>query len=160
MWSRFGRGNACRLHDPDGAIWFDTPIPTLPYNMVIKFVVGEDADQRINEIFDHYGRRKVPFAWLVHPSAQPGDLSDRLRARGLEEAEEAMGMAMDLAGLPSPDEVPAGVEIEEVDEQSEVMEFLELTAWRWEVPKDAAHHLADLRTPSKWELRIARSVRG
>ena len=149
MWSRFGRGNACQLHESENAIWFDTPIPTLPYNTVIKFNAADDAEQRIDEIFEHYRERNVPFAWIVHPSAQPRDLDARLQDRGLEEAEVAMGMAMELDALPALDEAPAGIEIEEVDEESDVMEFLELAAWRWEVPADAVHHLADLEAAFK-----------
>ena len=30
MWSRFGRGDGCGLHEHDDALYFDTPIPTLP----------------------------------------------------------------------------------------------------------------------------------
>lgn len=48
LWSRFGRGDGCSLHEEHGAAWFDTPIPTLPYNAVIRFTSEHDVDRRID----------------------------------------------------------------------------------------------------------------
>jgi hypothetical protein len=42
MWSRFGRGDGCRLHEREDALWFDTPIATLPNNGVLRFSAEED----------------------------------------------------------------------------------------------------------------------
>lgn len=136
MWSRFGRGDGCALHEEADAIWIDTPIPTLPYNAVLRFAAEDDVDRRIDALFDHYGRRGVPFMWIVHPSAQPLDLDERLRARGMEEAEVCPGMSMNLADLPEDQDNPAGIEIREAAEESDVSEILELAAWRWDVPQE------------------------
>jgi GNAT superfamily N-acetyltransferase len=137
MWSRFGRGKDCTLHVDDDATWFDTPIPTLPYNAVLRFASPGDPDRRIDAIFDHYKERGVPFLWFVHPTSLPGDLPTRLEARGLEEVEVCPGMSMRLDALPALPELAPGVEVDEVDEESEVREFLELVSWRWEIPEEA-----------------------
>jgi ribosomal protein S18 acetylase RimI-like enzyme len=142
MWSRFGRGDGCVLHEEADAIWFDTPIPTLPYNAVIRFAAEDDVDRRIDAIFDHYRRRGVPFMWIAHPSAQPPDLDERLRARGVEEAEVCPGMSMNLADLPEQEETPAGFEIREATEEADMSEVLELVAWRWGVPQEVIPLLA------------------
>lgn len=109
---------------------------------MLRFVVEKDTDRRIDALFAHYSRRKIPFVWLVHPSARPLDLADRLRARGLEEAEVYPGMSMDLRSLPEQGGPPAEVEIREVRDSSEVDEALELVAWRWNVPLDVRPALA------------------
>lgn len=142
LWSRFGRGEGCVLHEEEDALWFDTPVPVLPYNAVLRFVVEKDTDRRIDALFAHYSRRKVPFVWLVHPSARPQDLADRLSARGLEEAEVCPGISMDLRGLPEQGGPPTEVEIREVRDRLEVDEALELVAWRWNVPPDVRPALA------------------
>ncbi|MGD8394988.1 MAG: GNAT family N-acetyltransferase [Candidatus Eiseniibacteriota bacterium] len=144
LWSRFGRGDGCALHEAPGALWFDTPIPTLPYNGVLRFEgghEGDDVDRRIDAIFEHYRRRRVPFFWILHPSAGPADLDERLRARGLEEAEVCPGMAMRLDDLPETAGAPAGIEIREVRDPSEVDHVLDLVAWRWQVPSEAVRFL-------------------
>jgi GNAT superfamily N-acetyltransferase len=134
LWSRFGRGDGCALHATSDAIWFDTPVPSLPYNGVIRFAVPNDSDMRIDAIVAHYERRGVPFLWIVHPSAQPADLSKRLRARGLAEVEACPGMAVALRDLPEPGSPPEGIEIHEVTGSEEMHDFLQLLAWRWAVP--------------------------
>jgi GNAT superfamily N-acetyltransferase len=143
LWSHFGLGPSCNLYDEDGALWFDTPIPTLPYNTVLRFVVRDDADQRIDALVEHYRRRGVPFLWFVHPSSQPSDLGDRLRQRGLKEVEVVPGMAANLADLPAPSPIPDGYEIREVNESS-MSEWYEIVAWRWNVPPEARPHLLAL----------------
>ena len=142
LWSRFGRGEGCCLHDEHGAVWFDTPIPTLPYNAVICFSAEHDVDRRIDALFAHYRRRGVPFLWIVHPSARPFDLPERLRARGMEEAEICPGMAMNLDDLPAQRALPDGIEISEVNDETGAGRLLELVGWRWAVPQEALPVLA------------------
>ncbi len=137
MRSRFARGEEGALHEHEDALYFDTPIPTLPYDGVLRFRVATDAERRIDAIFDHYRRRDVPFFWLVHPTARPSDLSERLRARGLEEAEVVPGMAMGLSELEEPGAPPSGIAIHEAA-TSNTETVLEMVAWRWDVPNEVA----------------------
>jgi GNAT superfamily N-acetyltransferase len=135
-WSNFGRGPGCTLHDESDALWFETPIPVLPYNTVIKFQVERDVDARIDSMINRYTERNVPLLWIVHPSSRPHDLPERLQQRGLQEIEIAPGMARTLDELPEAPPLPAGVEIREAIEDKDLMELYGLAAWRWGVPEE------------------------
>jgi GNAT superfamily N-acetyltransferase len=134
MWSRFGKGEGCTLHTDQGALWFETPIPRLPYNSVIRFAVEENVDPRIDQIFETYRSRNVPFIWIVHPSARPTDIEQRLRARGFEEVELCHGMWMDLTRLTDEIALPDGFVVREVSQGRDVESLLDLVFWRWDVP--------------------------
>ena len=135
-WSNFGRGPGCTLHDESDALWFETPIPILPYNTVLRFQVERDVDQRIDHMIRCYAERSVPLLWIVHPSSLPGDLPARLQQRGLQEIEIAPCMARSLDELPKAPVLPAGVEIREAIEDNDLMELYGLAAWRWGVPEE------------------------
>jgi GNAT superfamily N-acetyltransferase len=141
MWSWFGRGPDCSLHDEGDTLWFETPIPTLPYNMILRFAVTSDIDRRINSIVEHYRRRRVAFLWVIHPSSMPKDLGDRLRKRGLQEVEVCSGMAANLADLPELPAVPRRFEIRELDDETAANHLVDFAAWRWHVPEEAKPHL-------------------
>ena len=135
-WSNFGRGPGCTLHDESDALWFETPIPVLPYNTVLKFQVERDVDSRIDTMINRYTERSVPLLWIVHPSSLPHDLPERLQQRGLQEIEIAPCMARTLDQLPEAPPLPAGVEIREAIEDNDLMELYGLAAWRWGVPEE------------------------
>ena len=141
MWSCFGCGPDCSLHDEGDALWIETPIPTLPYNAVLKFAVRSDVDSRIDSILNHYRQRKVAYLWMVHPSSMPADLGKQLLEQGLEEVEIVSGMAVNLADLPEPHSPPEGFEIREVDNETATNCLLEFVAWRWHVPAEAKPYL-------------------
>jgi GNAT superfamily N-acetyltransferase len=141
MWSNFGRGPGCTLCDEGDALWIDTPIPTLPYNAVLQFMVTSDIDRRIDLILDHYQRRQVAYMWMVHPSSMPSDLGERLIERGLKEVEVVSGMAANLDDLIDPLAAPERFEIHEVDNETAKNYLLEFVAWRWHVPTEAKPHL-------------------
>jgi ribosomal protein S18 acetylase RimI-like enzyme len=146
LWRRFGLGRGCALHEDETSTWFDTPIAHLPYNGVLRFRSDvADMDKRIDAIFAHYLHRGVPFFWLVHPTALPGNLGDQLEERGLVEVESFPGMTAFLEDVPEPSqEIPAQVEIREVMDLVDRSSILELIAWRWEVPEDARRYLGDV----------------
>lgn len=142
LWSRFGRGDGCALHDEPDALWYDTPLAVLPYNGVLRFVAEGDVDARVDALLDAFAVRQVPVVWIVHPSARPRDLVARLTARGLAEAEVVDGMWCDLAELPAGPALPAGIEMREPRGAAEVDALLDLVAWRWEVPAATRPELA------------------
>jgi ribosomal protein S18 acetylase RimI-like enzyme len=144
MWSQFGRGRGGVLHDEPPALWFETPIPVPPYNMVVRFQGEERSDDAIARIFDHFRERGVPFLWLVHPSARPADLPSRLRARGFEEVEPITGMTMELSALPALPAAAPGVEVHLVTPEHEMCAFEEFVAARWSVPESARAHLQSI----------------
>jgi GNAT superfamily N-acetyltransferase len=134
-WSIFGRWTHGRLHDQNGVLWFETPIRHLPYNAVIRTRIDGDADAVIDDVLTRFRSRGVQFFWLVHPSARPHDLGERLAARGLEAVENATGMSLDLDSWhgdePSPD-----ASYREVRDDDDLRAFHELTTAYWEIPED------------------------
>jgi GNAT superfamily N-acetyltransferase len=142
MWSQFGYGPGCALHTDEGMLWFETPIPVPPYNMVVRCQVDEEADSAIAKVFSHFQHRGVPFVWVVHPSARPADLESRLEIQGFEAVEQVTGMAMDLAELQASRVVPSGVEIHRVAPAQDLALYMEFVAARWHVPVAARPHLA------------------
>ena len=144
MWAQFGRAAGCTLHEDNAALWFETPIPVPPYNMVVRFQGGPDCEIALDRIFGQFRARSVPFLWLMHPSAGPADLGARLRARGFEEIEPLTGMVADLAQLPAMPSFPAGVEVHEVTPGHDLAAFTEFVAARWHVPETARAHLMSI----------------
>jgi GNAT superfamily N-acetyltransferase len=149
-WSNFGRGPGCTLHDESDVLWFETPIPVLPYNTVLKFQVERDVDSRIDSLVNRYAERGVPQLWIVHPSSLPLNLSAKLQQRGLQEIEIAPCMARSLENLPKAPPLPAGVEIREAIEENDLVELYGLAAWRWGVPDE--HRLQLRKMIEKFEI--------
>ncbi|MCI0552346.1 MAG: hypothetical protein L0287_15450, partial [Anaerolineae bacterium] len=135
-WSNFGRGPGCTLHDESDALWFETPIPIMPYNTVLRFQVEHAVDQRIDSLISRYADRNVTQLWIVHPSSRPYNLPERLGQRGLQEIEIAPCMARSLENLPEAPLMPEGVEIREAIEDNDLMELYGLAAWCWGVPEE------------------------
>jgi len=136
-WANFGRGPECTLHDEDDVLWFETPIPIIPYNTVLRFQVEQDVEQRIDALVQGYAKRNVAPLWIVHPSSVPTDLPKRLQKRGYQEIEIAPCMARSLENdLSETPPIPDGVEIREAIEEKDVMELYGLAAWRWGVPDE------------------------
>ncbi|MFC2023585.1 hypothetical protein ACFLT5_02480 [Chloroflexota bacterium] len=106
MWSTFGRGPDCALHDEGDALWFENPIPIIPYNGILKFRVQENIDRRIDRLVDHFRYRRAAFIWIVHPTSFSPDLPERLERRGLRKVELVPGMTRNLAHIPEPPPLP------------------------------------------------------
>lgn len=126
-WSNFGLASGCELHDEDDALWFETPIPIIHYNVILKFQVERNINQKVDELISHFIRRKVSFLWVVHSSSLPLDIRDRLQKHGLLYIEIVPCMARDLMNLPQVPLLPDGVEVREAIEESDVNKFQELT---------------------------------
>ena len=143
-WSNFGRGPGCTLHDQGDALWFETPIPILPYNTVLKFQVNENVDERMDELIQGFAKRKVTPLWIVHHTSTPGDIAERLQKRGWQEIELVPGMARLLDKLPEPPPLPAGVEIRKALDDRDISELYGFAAWRWGVPDQFRPQLAKM----------------
>jgi GNAT superfamily N-acetyltransferase len=136
MWRQFGQGEGCHLVDEPDLLRFETPLPHVPYNAVLRFRCDHRVDEAVDAVLATYRARSVPVVWVVHPTARPADLPHRLRAHGLEEAEVMPGMIARLESLPAPDPAPAGIEVAEVRPDEEEP-FIGLVAWRYGLPPDA-----------------------
>jgi ribosomal protein S18 acetylase RimI-like enzyme len=142
MWANFGRGPGCSLHEKDDLLWFETPIPIIPYNGVLRFQLQANVDQRIDSIVEHFARKQAQFMWVVHPSSRPSDLRDRLQSRGLEDVEPILGMARILDHLPELPPWPDDIEIRKVVDERDASAFYQFAAWRWHVPDEYKEHYA------------------
>jgi ribosomal protein S18 acetylase RimI-like enzyme len=136
MWSVFGRGPGCSLHEKDDLLWFETPIPIIPYNGVLRFQLQANVDQRIGGIVEHFARKKAHFMWVFHPSSRPSDLRDRLQSRGLMDIEPIIGMARNIDDLPKSPPLPDDIEIRKVTDERDASAFYQFAAWRWHVPDE------------------------
>lgn len=140
MWSTFGRGPGCSLHEGDGLLWFETPLPIIPFNGVLRFQVETNTDEVIHGIIDHFRERKVQFMWIVHPSSEPHDLSERLLRHGMKYVEPLPGMARILQDLDEVPSVPDDIELRKVESDRDASAFYQFAAWRWNVPEQYQAH--------------------
>lgn len=143
LWSRFGRGPNCVLHDEDSALWFETPLTSLPYNAVIRSRFGANVESEIDRIIATFRKRGVPFIWIVHPSATPPNLQQLLEQRDMKFAETVPGMTMDLHELPDREPCPPDFELRRITDLADMKPIQEMILERWTVPeKDRDTHYA------------------
>ena len=143
-WSNFGRGPGCTLHDESDALWFETPIPILPYNGILRFQAETNVDPKIGRFITHFNGRQVAFFWLVHPTSLPLDLPDRLTKHGLQEIEVLPGMIRNLENLPEFSPLPNDIEIRKAIDAKDVSALPDFSAWRWNVPTEYKSTLANI----------------
>ena len=141
-WSAFGRWRHGRLFDERGLLGFETPIKHLPYNAVIRTRVDGDVHGIVEATAARFMARGVDFFWLVHPSATPADLGDRLAAHGLEAVEQATGMSLDLDDWDTAEPAPGAVYREVLDD-ADLDAYGELNAAYWELPDEDARLVAE-----------------
>lgn len=134
-WSTYGYGPGCSLHQDGGVIWYETPVPIIPYNGVLKFKVQTNTDEVIKGIIEHFREKNAQFMWIHHPSAGPPDLRERLLRHGLNDVEPIPGMARTLDDLEPVPSLPDDIEIRKVESERDASAFYQFAAWRWNVPE-------------------------
>ena len=144
MWSTFGRGPGCSLYQGGGVLWFETPLPIIPYNGVLRFQVDAGADERLETILGHFRSKAIQFMWVLHPSSRPADLRQRLLERGLKYVEPIPGMARSLDDLPEIPPAPEGISVRQVTGERDSSAYFEFAAWRWNVPEQYQEQYADM----------------
>jgi len=135
-WSIFGRGPGCSLYESDDLLWFETPIPIVPYNGVLRSHLQTNADRKIDSVIEHFAKRQAQFMWIIHPSSSPPDLRARLQRRGLIDVEPISGMVRSLHDLPKLPPLPDDIEIRKVADERDASAFYQFAAWRWHVPDE------------------------
>lgn len=132
---------ASRITDPEIPVdahldadvaWAVAPIADTFRNVVVdaRFAPG-DADRRIAEIRDAYGRGDTGFVWWVAPFDTPDDLGARLTSAGLTLEGNAPAMAASLDDVPLDEPAPAGLEIVPVTDTETLEEFLTIVEADW-----------------------------
>ncbi|HET9909193.1 MAG TPA: GNAT family N-acetyltransferase, partial [Anaerolineales bacterium] len=124
-------------------LWFQTPIPILPYNGILKFQSEKNLKQRIDWFIHHFKSRRVDFFWLVHPTSPP-DLPNQLMERGLQEIEVLPGMTRNLRNLPELPSLPDDIQARKAMGENDVSALYDFSAWRWNVPAEYKGTLANI----------------
>ncbi len=143
-WSNFGRGPGCALHDEGDTLWFETPIPILPYNGILRFQAEKNIDQKIDKLINQFNDRQVAYFWLVHPTSLPLDLPNRLIKLSLQEIEILPGMTRKLENLPECPQLPDDIEIRKAIDENDLSALYDFSAWRWNVPTEYKRTLATI----------------
>ena len=151
-WSTFGRGPGCTLHAHGDVVWFETPLPIIPYNGVLRFQAREHALTKVSEIVGHFQHRNVPFMWILHPSSQPPELPHILADQGLKDVEPIYGMVRSLSHLPEVPPPAPEVEIRKVAGERDAGAFHQFAAWRWNIPEQHNAVYAAVVSPFRFGL--------
>jgi ribosomal protein S18 acetylase RimI-like enzyme len=136
-WSHFGRWPKGALVEEAGTVRYETPIPQLPYNGVIRTSISEAPAVVIDDVLSSFRKRQVSCLWWDHPNAEPNDLGSLLRARGLQAVERVAGMSIDLATVGGATPETEGVRYVEVLDNNAMRRYSDLIVDYWEVPEDS-----------------------
>src|SRR5262249_2356819 len=103
----------------------------------------QEKDLKIAATLTHFKSRHLPMMWWTGPSTRPTDLGERLQAHGLQHAEDAPGMAVDLRALTEELPTPSGLTIEPVGDVETLRRWLRPFALGFEFPDFAANAFFD-----------------
>lgn len=158
-WSLLGRWPGARLVDEQGVLRFETPVPKIPYNGVLRTRIDGDADPVVAGVVSAYAAGGRDFFWVVTPSSRPADLPARLERTGLAAVETATGMALDLAAWePPPPRAPVpGATVAEVVDEEGLEAYLDVIMSYWEL--DDAYREPAGRMNRYWSGSNARGHR-
>lgn len=139
-WSHMGRWPRGAVVDERGCLRYETPIPHLPYNGVVRTHADPDAVAAVAATFRERG---VDYVWWVHPTSTPDDLGARLEAEGLQLVERVHGMALELDGWTGAPPLP-GVEYVEVLDEEALAAYADLIVAYWQLPEESRELVAEL----------------
>ena len=124
--------------DGPDLVLVDAGVPSDTFNVVCGARLDPDtADAAISAAIGHFRAKSAPFTWWVGPCSRPPDLGERLVAHGLVEAEDELGMALDLARLTAPGTPAAGLDVRRATSPHELRAFARVFAANWDPPDRA-----------------------
>jgi ribosomal protein S18 acetylase RimI-like enzyme len=148
QWTNFGHAPGGIFHEEGDLIWAEAPVPQLPYNAVVRTRLGTDADARMKQVIRHFRERAAQFLWLVHPTALPDDLTERLVAQGLSLVERATGMSLDVTSWSdAPNPMKGPITYREVADEQDLQAYEKLMDAYWELPEQSHPYVFPL---SRW----------
>lgn len=143
-WSHLGRWASGALVDEGGVLRYETPIPHLPYNGVLRTAITrDDPSETIGAVVESFNRRGVPFIWWEHPSCVPRDLGRHLERCGLTAVERVTGMSIDLDGWIAA-EPRSDSRFAEIVDAHGMEAYEDMIVRYWELPPEAQAMVASL----------------
>lgn len=91
LWELAELSGATRTRE-GGVYRIDSEAALSSRNGVLYSSLGDDVDERITAVTEHFAARSVSFRWHVGPACRPGDLGERLLARGFTHGDTLAGM--------------------------------------------------------------------
>jgi GNAT superfamily N-acetyltransferase len=118
-----------RVIDEPELVLADAGLASDTFNIICRARLANDqAPQQIRAAINFFQQAGHPFSWWVGPTDQPPHLGQLLLEAGLQRADTELAMAADLAGLPTSDMAPAGLEIRRVRSLAELQDFAGIIA--------------------------------
>lgn len=159
LFRAMGRLPGSDLDESDELIRFSTGLPSAFFNGVARTRVESISPDLL----------PTAFFWWTGPQSCPADLDERLEAAGLRDAgRNSPGMAMALEEIDEGAAFPPGVEVEQVDGESRIGEWVDGFCAAHAVPPnsgeawlEAARRLGFRDLPWRhWIARVDRSLAG
>jgi GNAT superfamily N-acetyltransferase len=126
-----GRLPGAEVRTAPDTTWVAAGRPLDGMNHVLRAELGGSSaaiEARIDEIDASLRERgSVPATWWIGPSTRPGDLAQRLEARGFVAAEPEYGMVLDLEALTVPSAAREGAVVP-VEDPAGLDDFLAVMA--------------------------------
>ena len=150
-WRHWAQWSEVEWIEGDEYTWTISNIPFALFNNVFLADLGPDrVKPAIDGVLDLGRSRKVPLRWWIGPSTRPPDLASQLEAVGFEMWFTGLGMAMDLAEVPTGEMGPDGLSIEPVRDAETLRTWCDLVIPLYEFP--------DLAGEAWFELLASRGL--
>ena len=124
--------------------------PSPDTNLAYLFrTLPENADSLIDEMTEYFRSKDLPAAIMVSPACLPGDLPQRLEARGFlrQETDEAWMVMEGLQKVRVP-KIDKSVTVKRVEDKADVKTFAEVMTGAYDMPPDWTPFLAEMLKPT------------
>ena len=131
-------------HSPGGEVVeatgfarYTTGVPHPFANGVLRTrLTSSNVASEVRKILEHFKAVGLPMMWFVTPSSRPADLGKHLVAQGATRGNNNPAMSVDLDALQPIIDLPAGVEIREVDSPMMMAEWARVACEGSGIPQD------------------------
>jgi ribosomal protein S18 acetylase RimI-like enzyme len=116
-----------RMRDDDELFWFVSRQPAPGDNILRARWPAERAEAAIDTVLAEVGQYVGEIGWMVFPTDQPGDLGQRLEARGMPGGPGGFWLWADLARLEPGPAMPAPFRIEQVHDDAAMAAWVQIS---------------------------------